>query len=117
MNTDLMDCGPAPAVPCVVEGCCECQQCPLQPPPCPELKMPSRRGGGQWAGMEGPEEFPAVRQAAPDDSHHLDVLLPPAEREADIETDTKTKETRGRKSERAGDMLLFCHFHEEIKPS
>lgn len=83
VNTDLSDCGLAPAVPCVVEGGCECQQYPLQPPPCPELKMPSRRAGGQWAGMEGSEEFPVVTQVMPDDSHRLGVLIPPTKRKID----------------------------------
>lgn len=95
VNTDLLDCGPAPAVPCVVEGGCECQQCPLQPPPCPELKMPSRRAGGQWAGMEGSEVFPAVTQAMPDDSHRLGVLIPPTKRQTDVET----QEQRGEEAD------------------
>lgn len=76
--TDLWGCGPAPAVPCAVEEGCECQQCPLQPPPYPELRMPSRRVGGVWAGMEGSEEFPAAMQARPVGSQCLGVPLPSA---------------------------------------
>lgn len=75
-DTDLLDCGPAPAAPCVGGGGCD-QPCPLQPPPCPELKMPSRRAGGQRAGMERSEECPAATRATPGDCHHLGVQIPP----------------------------------------
>ena len=79
VNTDPLDCGSAPAAPCVGEGGCD-QPCPLRPPPCPAPTMPSRRAGGQRAGTEGSEECPAVTPATPDDSRHLDVLTPPTRR-------------------------------------
>lgn len=79
MKTDPLDCGSAPAIPCVGGGGCD-QPCPLQAPPCPVLKMPSRRAGGQCAGKEGSVKCPAVMQAMPDDSHHLGVPIPPAKR-------------------------------------
>lgn len=91
-----MHCGSAPAVPCVGGGGCD-QPCPLQPPPCPELKRPSRRAGGKWAGIEQSEECPAVTQAMPGDSHHLGVLIPPTKRTREREI-----ETRGRRRKEAG---------------
>lgn len=71
--------------------------------------MPSRRAGGQWAGMEGSEECPAVTQAMPDDSHHLGVLIPPTkrkregEREGEIETQGRRRKEAGRHIERQMD--------------
>lgn len=80
-----MDCGSAPAAPCVGGGGCD-QPCPLRPPPYPEPRMPSRRAGGQWAGMEGSDQCSAVTQAVPDDCHHLGVLTPPTRTERENET-------------------------------
>lgn len=77
--TDPLDCGSAPVVPCAEGGGCD-QLCPLQAPPCPELKEPSRKAGGQWEEKHGSVECPAVAPAVPDDSHHLGVPIPPTNR-------------------------------------
>lgn len=97
-DTDLLDCGPAPAAPCVGGGGCD-QPCPLQPPPCPELKMPSRRAGGQWAGMERSEECPAATRATPGDCHRLGVQIPPTKSERERDWDTRTEKERGREAD------------------
>lgn len=76
--------GSAPEVPCVGEGGCD--QLGLQPPLCPELKMPSTRASGQCSGKERLEECPAVAQAMPDDSHNLGVLIVPEKRDRGLDT-------------------------------
>ena len=96
MNTDPLDYGSAPAAPCVGGGGCD-QLCPLRPPPCPALKMPSRGVGGQWTGKEGSEECPAVTQR--DDSHHLGVLIPPTERERERRGGEREERRREREEE------------------
>lgn len=103
VNTDPLDYGSALAEPCVGEGGCD-QWSPLQPLPCPVLKMPSRRAGGQWAGKEGSEECPAVTHS--DDSHHLGVLIPPTKRERKRERDwdTRRDKKRGRQTQRERQM-------------
>lgn len=65
--------------------------------------MPSRRAGGQWAGMEGSEECPAVTQAMPGDCHHLGVLIPPTKREREKETQGWRRKEAGRHIERQMD--------------
>lgn len=93
VNTNLLDCGSAPAVPCVEVGGYD-QPYPLQQPPCPEPKMPNRRVGGQWAGKEESEECPAVTHIMPDDSHYLGVLKPPAKRDKRMEKE-RCRQTDG----------------------
>ena len=96
VTTDPLDCGWTPVVPCVEGGGCD-QMHSLQSPPCPALKMPSRKAGGQWEEMKGSVECPAVMQAMPDDFHHPGVPIPPTKREN--ETQGRRREGGGRQSE------------------
>lgn len=66
--------------------------------------MPSRRAGGQRAETEGSEECPAVTQATPDDSHHLDVLTPPTRSEREIETQGARRKETGGERQMDGDI-------------
>lgn len=76
-NTDPLDCGSAPAAPCVGGAGCG-QLWPPSPPPSLVLATPSRRAGGQWAEKGKSEECPAEKRA--DDSHRLGVPTRPAKR-------------------------------------
>lgn len=117
MKTDPLDCGLDPAVPCVGGGGCD-PPCPLQGPPCPVLKMPSRRAGGR-AGKEGSVECPAAMQAMPDDSRHLGVPIPPTktlrhrqgEGERDVKVGKEGKNEGNDKTDKFKSSYRLCNIH------
>lgn len=118
MAADPLSCGSAPLAPCVEGGGCD-QLRPLQARPCPTPTRPSRTAGGRWAEKPRPTECPAVTLAAPDESRHLGVPIPPT-KETETERHEKTEKKRGRQTvgvgERSKSDMWAERWREMVMP-